>query len=105
MAPRAVMDREQQGRQVRAWSDGWLFIWMIDVYTYMYVCVYLSIIQVYERIIQELRLELDKLTAKYHETNRRCEEEMRRSSRVDQLEEEIKMYKEMARSISLESQK
>ena len=71
----------------------------------MYVCVYLSTIQVYERIIQELRLELDKLTAKYHETNRRCEEEMRRSSRVDQLEEEIKMYKEMARSISLESQK
>jgi len=50
-------------------------------------------------------VELDKLTAKLHETTRRCEEEMRRSSRVDQLEEEITMYKEMARSISLESQK
>ena len=75
MAPRAVMDREQQGRSV------------------------------YEGIIHDLRAELDRMNNKYHETSRRCEEALRNAARVEQLEEEIQMYKEMARHVSVESQR
>ena len=59
----------------------------------------------YDNIIQDLRIELDKINGKYHETNRRCEEAMRQASRVQALEEEIEMHKEMARHNSIENQK
>lgn len=74
MAPSAVMDREQQGRIV------------------------------YENIISELRGELDRANGKLHEVTRRYEEAQRNAARVEQLEEEVAMYKEMAKNVSRESQ-
>lgn len=52
-----------------------------------------------------MSLELDKMNNKYHETNRRCEEAMRKAARIEQLEEEVALYKEMAKNISEESQR
>eukprot|EP01038_Epipyxis_sp_PR26KG_P006650 gene6650-9129_t len=73
-APRMILERENSGRQV------------------------------YEGIIMELRSEIDKISNKYFETNRKLEESLRKATRVDQLEEEVQMYKEMAKNVTEESQ-
>jgi chromosome segregation ATPase len=74
LAPQAIVDREQQGRQV------------------------------YEGIIQDLRLEIDRLNTKYHELLRRHDDHAARAGRLEQLEEEVDMYKEMVKNLSAESQ-
>lgn len=74
MTPQAIIDREQSGRQV------------------------------YEGIIQDLRAEIDKMNMKYHDLLRKYDEAMIRAGRVDQLEEEVEMYKEMAKNLTAESQ-
>ncbi len=74
MTPQAIIEREQQGRQV------------------------------YEGIIQDLRLEIDRLNVKYHELLRKYDEMMIKAGRVEQLEEEVEMYKEMIKNLTTESQ-
>jgi chromosome segregation ATPase len=74
LTPQVILDREQQGRQV------------------------------YEGIIQDLRLEIDRLNVKYHELQRKYDEVMLRAGRVDSLEEEVEMYKEMVKNLTAESQ-
>jgi len=59
---------------------------------------------VYESIILELRTENDKLNSKNLETLQRIEDLARKANRVDQLEEEIQMYKDTARMVAIESQ-
>lgn len=74
VAPRALLEREQQGRLV------------------------------YEGIIADLRKEVDRVTALYHDAVRRCDDLTLQASRVEALQEEIELYKETARAISQESQ-
>ncbi|KAJ1424063.1 hypothetical protein B484DRAFT_398440 [Ochromonadaceae sp. CCMP2298] len=59
---------------------------------------------VYEGIIHELRAELERANASYHTTARRCEDLMRRAAQAEQLEEEVRLYQEMARHSSTENQ-
>lgn len=74
LSPQAILDRELQGRQV------------------------------YEGIISDLRAELDKLNVKYHQLVQKHDDLLLQSGRVEQLEAEVEMYKEMARNITAESQ-
>jgi hypothetical protein len=60
---------------------------------------------VYENIIADLRAEIEKANSKYLETNRRLEEAVKASAKLDQLEEEILIYKDMAKNISVENQR
>jgi hypothetical protein len=59
---------------------------------------------VYETIIHELRVELERLNNKYNETCRRCEEALKQAARVPTLEDEVRIYKELAGNSSKESQ-
>jgi hypothetical protein len=74
VAPRALLEREQQGRLV------------------------------YEGIIADLRKEVDRVTSLYHDSVRRCDDLTLQASRADALQEEIELYKETAKAISQESQ-
>lgn len=71
---RVLLDREQQGRSV------------------------------YEGIIADLRAEVERLTVKYDEVMGRYERAMERASKVELLEEELGIYKEMAQNMSRETQ-
>lgn len=51
------------------------------------------ILQVYEGIIQELRYEIDNLSSRYHDASQRLEHANTRAAKVQQLEEEVKMYR------------
>ena len=59
---------------------------------------------VYESIILELRTENDKINSKNLETLQKMEDLARKANRVDQLEEEVQMYKDTARMVAVESQ-
>ena len=58
---------------------------------------------VYEGIIADLRSELEKLTVDYHDSQSKYEGALKKCSRVDQMEEEVKIYKECLTSSSMES--
>ncbi len=58
----------------------------------------------YEGVILELRSELDRLSSKYHDVCHKLEETVGQTARIEQLEEEIQMYKETAKAAALESQ-
>lgn len=60
--------------------------------------------QVYDTIIQDLRHEQQQINSKYEELLGKHNIMMMKAQRVDQLEEEIIMYKEMAKHITLEKQ-
>lgn len=60
--------------------------------------------QVYENIIHDLRAEIDKMNHKYNELLQKYNETHMKAARVDQLEEEVIMYKEMAKHITVEKQ-
>lgn len=60
--------------------------------------------KVYESIIHDLRAEIDKMNHKYNELMHKFNEAHMRAARVDQLEEEVVMYKEMAKHITVEKQ-
>jgi hypothetical protein len=59
---------------------------------------------VYENIINDLRTEIDKMNQKYADLLNRCNELNVKASRVEQLEEEVVMYKDMAKHITVEKQ-
>ena len=59
----------------------------------------------YEGIISQLRVDIEQINTRYHETNRRCEEALRQAHLVPGLQEEIEMYKEISRHSSQESQR
>ncbi|RYH28529.1 hypothetical protein EON65_11865 [archaeon] len=71
---RVLLDREQQGRSV------------------------------YEGIIADLRAEVERLTVKHDDVMGRYERAMERASKVELLEEELSIYKEMAQNMSRETQ-
>ena len=58
----------------------------------------------YENIINDLRTEIDKMNQKYADLLNRCNELNVKASRVEQLEEEVVMYKDMAKHITVEKQ-
>jgi hypothetical protein len=51
-----------------------------------------------------LREEIDKMNHKYNELLQKYNETHMKAARVDQLEEEVIMYKEMAKHITVEKQ-
>lgn len=51
-----------------------------------------------------MRAEIDSLNSKYMDASRRLEDANRKAARVDQLLEEIQIYKEMAQNVAAESQ-
>lgn len=59
---------------------------------------------VYEGIILDLRTELDSITSTYHDTCQKLETSLKKCARVDQLEEEVAMYRDAAHSTAMESQ-
>jgi hypothetical protein len=59
---------------------------------------------VYENIIHDLRSELDIMHNKHNELQNKYSELHLRASRIEQLEEEIIMYKDMAKHITVEKQ-
>ncbi|KAJ1409655.1 hypothetical protein B484DRAFT_456037, partial [Ochromonadaceae sp. CCMP2298] len=59
---------------------------------------------VYEGIIRDLRQELEQANSAYFEVTRRCEAALAQSGRVEQLQEEVLMYKEMGKRSAAESQ-
>jgi hypothetical protein len=63
-----------------------------------------SLKQVYENIINDLRAEIDTMNYKYNELLNRFNELNMKASRIDQLEEEVIMYKDMAKYITVEKQ-
>lgn len=58
---------------------------------------------VYEGIILDLRTEIERLTVQYHDNQARHEELLKKASRVDQLEEEVRLYKECVTSNGMEN--
>jgi hypothetical protein len=60
---------------------------------------------VYEGIIVELRTDLDRANARYQEANRKWEEAKTLAVKVQQLEEEVQMYRDTARAAAVESQR
>lgn len=58
----------------------------------------------YENIIYDLRGEIDKMNQKYNELLSRFNELNIKAARVDQLEEEVLMYKDMAKYITVEKE-
>jgi len=62
-------------------------------------------LQMYEGIISQLRIDIEQINTRYHETSRRCEEALRLAHQVPVLKEEIEMYKEISRHSSQESQR
>jgi chromosome segregation ATPase len=73
VSPRAVIEREQHSRGV------------------------------YEGIILDLRTELDIVTNKYHETSQRLEDVGRKAARIEQLEDEIEIYRDTAKISAVEN--
>lgn len=53
---------------------------------YVFSDSFLSLDQVYEKIIEELRHEVDRVTHLYHETATRCEELSVAAAQVDALQ-------------------
>ena len=47
---------------------------------------------------------MDKLTVTYHENLQKLEVVMKKATRVEQLEEEVKLYRDAAHSTAMESQ-
>lgn len=60
--------------------------------------------QVYDTIIQDLRNEQLHLSNKYEELLLKYNQNIGKAQRVEQLEEEIQMYQDMAKHITLEKQ-
>ena len=61
--------------------------------------------RVYEAIIEDLRKELDVTTTNLHEANQRLGQAKARLLRMDELEEEVQLYKEAAKRVAIESHK
>lgn len=58
----------------------------------------------YEGVIHQLRQELEAATNTNQELTRRCSEEQRRAHRLQSLEEELVMYKDLVRQNSVDNQ-
>lgn len=59
--------------------------------------------RVYETIIEDLRNQLDSTTTALHEANQRLSDARSRLLRMDELEEEVELYKETAKKVAIES--
>jgi hypothetical protein len=55
-------------------------------------------------VIQQLTVDVETANTKLHELTRRYEEAQRRAHKLQSLEEELEIYKDLARSRSQESQ-
>ncbi|CAE7832667.1 unnamed protein product, partial [Symbiodinium microadriaticum] len=59
--------------------------------------------RVYEAIIEDLRTQLDTTTTNLHEVNQRLSDAKSRLLRMDELQEEVELYKETAKKVAIES--
>lgn len=59
----------------------------------------------YEGIIEDLRSSLDKAINEQYSLTNQLELARRKSSRVDQLEEEIGMYRDTVKLVAVENQR
>jgi chromosome segregation ATPase len=59
--------------------------------------------RVYEKLIDDLRAQLDKMTLNYHDSKQKCAEAGLKLLRVEELEEQIQIYKENSVKYSHES--
>lgn len=92
LPPKVIIDREQAGRAVSSQPK------ILVLYPF------LTIQQMYEGIIQDLRNELDRSAARYEELRRQFDVVNHRASTVDQLTQDLAIYKELAALNSQESQ-
>jgi chromosome segregation ATPase len=59
--------------------------------------------KMYEGIIEELRIQLDKANLEVHDKTQRLSESLSKLSRIEELEEELLIYKEAAKTATAES--
>jgi chromosome segregation ATPase len=59
--------------------------------------------RVYESIIEDLRHQLDTTTSALHDANQRLSDARARLLRMDELQEEMELYKETAKKVAIES--
>jgi chromosome segregation ATPase len=59
--------------------------------------------RVYENIIEDLREQLDRSSAAYHEALRKLNDANTKLLRVQELEDEVQLYKETAKKVAIES--
>lgn len=69
------------------------------------IIMMLIVMQVYEGIILELRTELERMALAQHDMTQKLENALQRAARVEQLEEEVTMYRDAAKMTALESQR
>ena len=61
--------------------------------------------QVYENIISDLRSELDRASSSQSNALLQVESLSKKASRVDQLEQEVQMYRDAVKVVAIENQR
>jgi DNA repair exonuclease SbcCD ATPase subunit len=61
--------------------------------------------RVYESIIEDLRSQLEKVTASYDDAQRKMSEMRTRVMKLEELQDELDLYKETAKKVALENHK
>jgi hypothetical protein len=64
-----------------------------------------NLVQVYENIISDLRSQLDRTASSHSSVLAQLESLSKKASRVDQLEQEVSMYRDAVKVVAIENQR